>query len=124
MLRRLLASSLILCVASQLAAAFTDGLLPNGNFELGPKPREMKGTQVIGRNAIPQWQITGFVEYIQWGQKQGDMLLVVPEGSYAVRLGNDASIKQKVKLAKGMRYSLTFSVMGIKQESTLYTNKY
>ncbi|THU45409.1 hypothetical protein C4D60_Mb02t17630 [Musa balbisiana] len=106
---RLLASSLFLCVASQLAAAFTDGLLPNGNFELGPKPKEMKGTQVIGRNAIPQWQITGFVEYIQWGQKQGDMLLVVPEGSYAVRLGNDASIKQKVKLAKGMRYSLTFS---------------
>ncbi|CAL9195297.1 unnamed protein product, partial [Musa hybrid cultivar] len=106
---RLLPSFLLLCVACQLAAAFTDGLLPNGNFEQGPKPWQLKGTKVAGRDAIPRWQITGFVEYIQWGQKQGDMLLVVPEGSYAVRLGNDASIKQSVKVTKGVRYSLTFS---------------
>ena len=43
------------------------------------------------------------------GQKQGDMLLVVPEGAYAVRLGNAASIKQKIKVIKGMYYSITFS---------------
>ncbi|RWV92364.1 hypothetical protein GW17_00045267, partial [Ensete ventricosum] len=106
---RLLPAFLLLCVARQLAAAFTDGLLPNGNFEQGPKPWQLKGTKVAGRDAIPRWQITGFVEYIQWGQKQGDMLLVVPEGSYAVRLGNDASIKQRVTVTRGVRYSLTFS---------------
>ncbi|KAF1871354.1 hypothetical protein Lal_00020147 [Lupinus albus] len=38
------------------------------------------------------------------------MLLVVPEGSYAVRLGNKASIKQKIKVVKGMYYSITFMV--------------
>lgn len=84
-------------------------MLPNGNFEQGPRRSALRGTQVIGHDSIPQWQTAGFVEYIQWGQKQGDMLLVVPEGSFAVRLGNDASIKQQVRLTKGVRYSLTFS---------------
>lgn len=37
------------------------------------------------------------------------MLLVVPEGAFAVRLGNEASIKQKVKVTKGMYYSITFT---------------
>ena len=37
------------------------------------------------------------------------MLLVVPEGAFAVRLGNEASIKQRVKVIKGMYYSITFS---------------
>ncbi|CAN0838219.1 Protein DUF642 L-GALACTONO-1,4-LACTONE-RESPONSIVE GENE 2 [Linum grandiflorum] len=69
----------------------------------------MKGTQVTGKYAIPQWEISGFVEYIRSGQKQGDMLLVVPEGAFAVRLGNEASIKQRVKVMKGMYYSITFS---------------
>lgn len=92
-----------------LSSAFTDGLLPNGNFEKGPKGSDMKGTVVTNRHAIPNWELSGFVEYIKSGQKQGDMLLVVPEGAYAVRLGNEASIKQKVKVTKGMYYSLTFS---------------
>ncbi|KAJ0006999.1 hypothetical protein Pint_30037 [Pistacia integerrima] len=87
----------------------TDGLLPNGNFEYGPKASQMKGTVVKDPNAIPNWKISGFVEYIKSGQKQGDMLLVVPEGTFAVRLGNEASIKQKVKVTKDMFYSLTFS---------------
>ncbi|XP_042398488.1 uncharacterized protein LOC121988861 [Zingiber officinale] len=100
---------LLLCISSQLAAALKDGLLPNGNFEQGPRRSALRGTQVIGHEAIPQWQTAGFVEYIQWGQKQGDMLLVVPEGSFAIRLGNDASIKQRVRLTEGVRYSLTFS---------------
>ncbi|KAL9323155.1 hypothetical protein ACSQ67_011208 [Phaseolus vulgaris] len=84
------------------------GLLPNGNFERGPKASEMKGSVVIGQNAIPNWTITGLVEYIKSGQKQGDMLLVVPEGDYAVRLGDEASIKQKVKLNEGFFYAITF----------------
>lgn len=37
------------------------------------------------------------------------MLLVVPEGTHAVRLGNEASIKQRIKVVKGMFYSITFS---------------
>ena len=96
------------------------GLLPNGNFEYGPKPWEMKGTKVMASKAIPKWEISGYVEYIKSGQKQGDMLLIVPEGAYAVRLGNEASIKQKVKVVKGMYYSITFSAARTcAQEETL-----
>ncbi|XP_010541619.1 PREDICTED: uncharacterized protein LOC104815031 [Tarenaya hassleriana] len=91
------------------ASCFHDGMLPNGDFELGPKPSDMKGTQVINRSAIPNWELSGFVEYIKSGQKQGDMLLVVPAGKFAIRLGNEASIKQRLRLIKGMYYSLTFS---------------
>ena len=94
---------------SHAVFSFTDGLLPNGNFEQGPKPSQLKGSVVTGHDAIPNWTISGFVEYIKSGQKQGDMLLVVPEGDYAVRLGNEASIKQKLKLIKGSFYSITFS---------------
>ncbi|XP_031498469.1 uncharacterized protein LOC116263035 [Nymphaea colorata] len=91
-------------------ALIVDGLLPNGNFEYGPKKSEMNGTIVTGRYAIPNWEISGFVEYIESGHKQGDMLLVVPEGAYAVRLGNEAYIKQKVTgLVVGIYYSITFS---------------
>ncbi|GAB4841985.1 Protein DUF642 L-GALACTONO-1,4-LACTONE-RESPONSIVE GENE 2 [Ancistrocladus abbreviatus] len=85
------------------------GLLPNGNFEIGPKPSELRGTKIVGSNAIPYWETSGFVEYIKSGYKQGDMSLIVPEGKYAVRLGNEASIKQKVKVQKGMYYAITFS---------------
>jgi len=87
------------------------GLVANGNFELGPKASDLKGTVVVGGSkSIPEWEISGFVEYIKSGQKQGDMLLVVPEGAYAVRLGNEASIKQNIKVMKGMYYSITFMV--------------
>ncbi|KAL0319176.1 UNVERIFIED_CONTAM: hypothetical protein Sangu_2073800 [Sesamum angustifolium] len=92
-----------------IALCLTDGLLPNGNFEYGPKPSQMKGTKVIDPHAIPSWEISGFVEYITSGHKQGDMLLVVPEGTSAVRLGDEASIKTKVKVTNGMFYSLSFS---------------
>lgn len=85
------------------------GLLPNGNFEVGPKPSELKGTIVKVRTAVPSWDITGFVEYIKAGQKQDDMVLVVPEGSSAVRLGNEASISQKISVLPGRLYSITFS---------------
>lgn len=72
--------------------------MPNGNFEKGPKPTELKGTELIGKFALPQWEISGFVEYIESGHKQGDMLLPVPEGAFAVRLGNEASIKQRLNV--------------------------
>lgn len=65
---------------------------------------------MTAKNAIPNWEISGYIEYIKSGQKQGDMLLVVPGGACAVRLGNDASIKQKVKVTQGRFYSLTFNV--------------
>lgn len=68
----------------------------------------MKGTKVVDRHAIPNWEISGYVEYIKSGQTQGDMLLPVPQGDYAVRLGEDASIKTKVKLTKGVFYSISF----------------
>ncbi|EAZ31211.1 hypothetical protein OsJ_15311 [Oryza sativa Japonica Group] len=100
---------LLLSVAARSASAIMDGLLPNGNFEEAPDKSQLNGTRVIGRYAIPQWEISGFVEYIGSGQMQGDMLLPVPEGAYAVRLGNEASIQQRLTLTRGMHYSVTFS---------------
>ncbi|XP_057772931.1 protein DUF642 L-GALACTONO-1,4-LACTONE-RESPONSIVE GENE 2-like [Salvia miltiorrhiza] len=91
------------------ALCINDGLLPNGNFERGPKASQMKGSKVTDPLAIPNWETAGFVEYIKSGQKQGDMALVVPEGASAVRLGDEASIKTKVKLTNGMFYSISFS---------------
>jgi hypothetical protein len=85
------------------------GLLPNGNFEEAPPKSQLNGTRVMGRNAIPHWEISGYVEYIGSGQKQGDMLLPVPEGAYAVRLGNEASIQQRLPVTPGAHYSITFS---------------
>ena len=50
------------------------------------------------------------MEYIEPGQQQNDMVLVVPEGARAVRLGNDASIRQQLtSLTRRMSYSITFS---------------
>lgn len=64
----------------------------------------------MDHHAIPFWETSGFVEYIKSGHKQGDMLLVVPEGTSAVRLGDEASVKTKVKnVQKGMFYSVSFS---------------
>ncbi|GAB2261731.1 hypothetical protein Droror1_Dr00002728 [Drosera rotundifolia] len=101
--------AVLFCAISSLSSAFQDGLLPNGNFEQAPKPSDLKGTEIVNKLGLPNWELTGFVEYIESGHKQRDMLLVVPEGAYAVRLGNEASIKQKVKVQKGMYYSITFS---------------
>ncbi|KAJ4768630.1 hypothetical protein LUZ62_079005 [Rhynchospora pubera] len=87
------------------------GLLPNGDFEKGPKTNELNGTEIIGKFALPQWEISGFVEYIESGHKQGNMLLVIPEGTYAVRLGNEASIKQRLNVSRGNYYSITFNAV-------------
>ncbi|XP_057968729.1 protein DUF642 L-GALACTONO-1,4-LACTONE-RESPONSIVE GENE 2-like [Malania oleifera] len=110
MLRIAALLALLLCAAGDVVvASISGGLLPNGNFEYGPKPWQMKGTKVISENAIPNWKISGFVEFIKSGQKQGDMILIVPEGAFAVRLGNEASIRQRVKVKAGIYYSVTFS---------------
>ncbi|KAL3618343.1 hypothetical protein CASFOL_038664 [Castilleja foliolosa] len=109
MKREMKIALVIISATLHFALSLGDGLLPNGNFELGPKPSQMKGTKVINPHAIPHWETTGFVEYIKSSQKQGDMLLVVPEGGSAVRLGDEASIKTKVKVINGMFYAISFS---------------
>jgi hypothetical protein len=85
------------------------GLLPNGNFEERPAKSLLNRTIVTGRFSIPRWEISGFLEYIESGQKQGQMILPVPEGACAVRLGNDASIRQKIAVTRRAAYSITFS---------------
>ncbi|KAK9682626.1 hypothetical protein RND81_10G086400 [Saponaria officinalis] len=106
----LLSLMLLISATCNFTSALIDGLLPNGDFEKGPRPSDMEGTRVINRDSIPNWEVTGFVEYIKSGQKQGDMLLVVPQGAFAIRLGNEASIKQSVhNVTKGMYNALTFS---------------
>nr|CAB3487502.1 unnamed protein product [Digitaria exilis] len=62
----------------------------------------------MGRYSIPHWEIYGFVEYIGSGQKQDDMILPVPEGEQAVRLGNDATICQQLSVVRHTYYSITF----------------
>ncbi|KAJ6827369.1 uncharacterized protein M6B38_368510 [Iris pallida] len=105
---RYIALLLLLCTTAH-ASAIVDGLITNGNFEAGPKPNQLNGTVVMARNGIPSWEVSGFVEYIKSGQKQGDMMLPVPEGAFAIRLGNEASIKQCFPVEKGMYYAITFS---------------
>lgn len=101
---------LLVCAAARAVSAVGDGPLPNGNFEDPPNQSQMNGGSVVtGEHAIPFWKSTGSVEYISSGKTQGDMILTVPQGAHAVRLGNDASIQQQVSLTRGMYYSLTFS---------------
>lgn len=76
---------------------------------MGPKPSQMKGSKVTDPHAIPYWETSGLVEFIKSGQRQGDMALVVPEGASAVRLGEEASIKTKVKVTNNTFYSVSFS---------------
>ncbi|CAM0904033.1 unnamed protein product [Alopecurus aequalis] len=106
---RCMALLVILGVAARAVSIVTDGLLPNGNFEERPDKSQLNGTIVTGRNSIPQWEVSGFVEFIESGQQLGDMILPVPEGACAVRLGNDASIRQKISVTRHTDYSITFS---------------
>lgn len=70
----------------------------------------MNGTRVIGQNSIPCWETSGFVEYIEPGQQQNGMVMAVPEGARAVRLGNEAIILQQLTgMTRRMYYSITFS---------------
>ncbi|XP_052478247.1 protein DUF642 L-GALACTONO-1,4-LACTONE-RESPONSIVE GENE 1-like isoform X1 [Gossypium raimondii] len=56
---------LLVCTTSQIASSAKDGLLPNGNFEQGPKASELKGTKVMSGKSIPNREISGYVEYIK-----------------------------------------------------------
>ncbi|XP_024982205.1 uncharacterized protein LOC112518662 [Cynara cardunculus var. scolymus] len=84
-------------------------MLPNGHFELGPKPSNIKRTVIIGKYSLPKWEIKGIVEFISGGPQPGGFYFAVPRGTHAARLGNEASIAQYVNLEVGSTYSLTFS---------------
>ncbi|CAN6228674.1 unnamed protein product [Urochloa humidicola] len=99
---------LLVSAAALSASAVGDGPLVNGNFEYPPNQSQMSGSTVTGQNAIPYWTTTGTVEYIGSGQQQGDMILTVPEGAHALRLGRDASIQQQISVTQGLYYSITF----------------
>ncbi|PIA25109.1 hypothetical protein AQUCO_12500019v1 [Aquilegia coerulea] len=101
----LLISTTHSAITTSVAAAEEDGLVSNGDFEMTPT-NEGVGD---GPTAIPDWKTNGTVEFIESGQKQGGMILIVPQGLRAVRLGNDAEISQELKLEKGSLYSITFS---------------
>lgn len=83
----------------------SSGELLNGDFET----TSSDGGMSDGPAVIPSWKTNGTVEMVESGQKQGGMILIVPQGSHAVRLANDAEISQDVKVDKGSLYSVTFS---------------
>ncbi|XP_062094439.1 protein BIIDXI [Humulus lupulus] len=86
-----------------------DGPIPNGDFETIPTGGFPSEAVVDGPTTIPNWRSNGTVEMVVSGQKQGGMILIVPQGRHAVRLGNDAEIRQDLKVEKGSIYSVTFS---------------
>ncbi|CAN8269996.1 unnamed protein product [Cochlearia groenlandica] len=98
---------LILSVAS-LGAPVLEGYLRNGNFEQPPKKSDMKKTLLLGKTALPEWETTGFVEYIAGGPQPGGMYFPVSHGVHAVRLGNEATISQTIKVKPNSLYALTF----------------
>ena len=63
---------------------------------------------IIGKYSLPKWEISGLVEYISGGPQPGGFYFAVPRGVHAVRLGNEASISQNVRVKRGSIYSLTF----------------
>ncbi|KAF6140730.1 hypothetical protein GIB67_035157 [Kingdonia uniflora] len=91
-----------------VAPQLLDALLPNGNFEEGPKPSNLNKTVIKGKYSLPKWEINGLVEYIHGGPQPGGMFFAVAHGVHAVRLGNEASISQTIAVKPGSLYSLTF----------------
>ncbi|KAL8511824.1 hypothetical protein ACS0TY_018311 [Phlomoides rotata] len=103
-------SLFVFLFALSAAAVVEDGALANGDFETPPTGGfSSDGAISDGPASIPSWKTNGMVEVVESGQKQGGMILIVPEGAHAVRLGNDAEISQEVKVEKGALYSVTFS---------------
>lgn len=80
--------------------------LQNGNFEMKPDPKNIKKTRLIGKYALPKWEINGLVEYISGGPQPGGMYFPVTHGEHAVRLGNEASISQTIQVKPGQCYAL------------------
>ncbi|KAF5475153.1 hypothetical protein F2P56_006989 [Juglans regia] len=103
--------SLFMLLFARLATAIVieDGPLPNGDFETPPSNGFPNGAIAEGPTLVPSWRSNGTVELVEAGQKQGGMILIIPEGRHAVRLGNDAEISQDLKVEKGSIYSVTFS---------------
>ncbi|MED6147478.1 hypothetical protein PIB30_044361 [Stylosanthes scabra] len=85
-----------------------DGLVGNGDFEASPSNGFPSEALVESPTEIPSWKSNGTVELVESGQKQGGMILIVPQGRHAVRLGNDAEISQEFPVEKGSLYSVTF----------------
>ncbi|GMH01491.1 hypothetical protein Nepgr_003330 [Nepenthes gracilis] len=104
----LLLASLSVVVAEE-DSTIQDGLLVNGDFETAPSGGF--SDDVLGEReaSIPGWKSNGTVELVSSGEKQGAMILIIPGGTHAVRLGNDAEISQELKVEKGALYSITFS---------------
>ncbi|XP_043687345.1 uncharacterized protein LOC122638563 isoform X1 [Telopea speciosissima] len=90
-------------------SAGEDGLLANGDFEMAPTNGFSNEGIADDPTSIPDWKLNGTVELVESGQKQGGMILIVPQGMHAVRLGNDAEIRQDIKLEKGLLYSISFN---------------
>ncbi|WCJ18536.1 hypothetical protein M5689_000880 [Euphorbia peplus] len=98
----------LLFTGSAFSAKYLEGFLKNGNFEMGPKRTDLQKTVIIGKNALPEWEINGLVEYISAGPQPGGMYFSVAHGAHAVRLGNEASITQTITVKPGTLYALTF----------------
>ncbi|KAG7018074.1 hypothetical protein SDJN02_19940 [Cucurbita argyrosperma subsp. argyrosperma] len=98
----------LLLASSAFAGSILEGLLANGNFEEPPLKTNLKKTVIVGKDSLPSWEINGFVEYISGGPQPGGMFFPVAHGVHAVRLGNEASISQIIKVKKGSLYALTF----------------
>ncbi|CAH9076450.1 unnamed protein product [Cuscuta epithymum] len=108
--RRELISAVALLLVGLAAGQIQDGLLTNGDFERSPSGGFPSDVGFSDEPAnIPNWITKGTVELVESGQKQGGMILIVPQGRHAARLGNDAEISQQVKVEKGTIYSITFS---------------
>jgi len=60
----------------------------------------------MGKHALPKWETSGLVEYITGGPQPGGMFFPVSHGVHAVRLGNEASISQTIKVKPGTWYAL------------------
>ncbi|TKY71982.1 DUF642 protein [Spatholobus suberectus] len=103
-------SMFILLILSHLGLTTLaeDGLVANGDFEATPSSGFPNEAIVEGPSEVPNWKANGTVELVESGQKQGGMILIVPQGRHAVRLGNDAEISQEVQVEKGSVYSVTF----------------
>ncbi|XP_039070077.1 uncharacterized protein LOC120216863 [Hibiscus syriacus] len=87
-----------------------DGLVANGDFETAPSNGFPSEVISDGPTEIPNWITKGRVELVSSGDKvSGGMILIVPRGLKAVRLGNDAEISQELTVEKGSTYAITFS---------------
>ncbi|KAF5752745.1 hypothetical protein HS088_TW01G00663 [Tripterygium wilfordii] len=112
MSRSCICFSLFLILFTLLATAILgeeDGLVANGDFETPPSDGFPSDALIDSPKEVPGWKSNGTVELIEAGQKQGAMILIVPQGRHAVRLGNEAEISQELTVEKGSIYSVTFS---------------